>query len=154
MGNRTKALLAFAVLAGISLSQAPGQETSSVATGVDLTVYDVKREVTLSGTVQDFIPYAQTAPLGAHVKLQTSAGIVDVHLGDARFLAANQFGIWTGDTLRTIGEPVAYRGSTQFVARIVQKGTRALAVRSVRGIPLLYMAPRQETPTRADGVGP
>lgn len=149
-----KALLALAALAGICLSQARGQQKSNAGEGVDLSSYDVKRELTLIGTVQDFISYAQTAPLGAHVRLQISAGIVDVHLGDARFLAANQFGIKTGDTLRIIGEPVAYRGSTQFVARIVQKGTQTLAVRSIRGIPLLYLAARSQAAARADGVGP
>ena len=83
--------------------------------------------------------------------VHTSNGIVDVHLGDARLLAANHFTIQSGDSLRIIGETVAYGNGTQFVARIVQKGTQVLAVRSVRGIPLTYMAPRNGAQAKSQG---
>ena len=88
------------------------------------------------------MPVGQSAPGGVHVSLQSSAGIVDVHLGDARLLAANHFTIQPGATLRIIGENVLYRGKTQFVARVVQKGTQAVVMRSVRGLPLSYVAPQ------------
>jgi ABC-type uncharacterized transport system YnjBCD ATPase subunit len=77
--------------------------------------------------------------------------VVDVHLGDARLLAANHFTIQNGDSLRIIGENVAYGKGTIFVARIVQKGAQALAVRSVRGIPLSYMAPRNGAAQKPQG---
>lgn len=107
--------------------------------------YQVQRETTLIGTVVSSTTGAATAPVGAHLVLQTSSGTVDVHLGDARLLAGNHFVIQAGDQLRIIGENVTYAGQTQFVARIVQKGNQALAVRSVRGVPLRYMAPRDST---------
>jgi hypothetical protein len=68
--------------------------------------------------------------------------VIEVHLGDARLLAANHFSIEIGETLRIVGETLTTGNTTLFVARIVQKGTQALAVRTARGFPIPYVAPR------------
>jgi len=102
--------------------------------------YDSAREVTLVGTVASYQSSVDKPPLGAHLTLNTSAGPVDVHLGNAQFLNANHFQVQTGDSVRIIGENVAYGSGTQFLARIIQKGTQALVLRSVRGTPLTYAA--------------
>jgi hypothetical protein len=114
-------------------------------------VYDSTREVTLVGTVVSYQPSVDKPPLGAHVVVTTSAGNIDVHLGDARFLAANKFQIQSGDSIRIIGENVAYAGGTQFLARVIQKGTQALMLRSVRGTPLSYAAPHKSAATTPQG---
>ena len=138
--------LVISVAAGTALccAAAIGQEKSA-AVAAPSAGYEVQRETTLIGTVVLSTTGAATMPLAAHVMLQTISGTVDVHVGDARLLAGNHFTIQAGDQLRIIGENVTYAGGTQFVARVVQKGTQSLAVRSVRGIPLRYMAPRDST---------
>jgi len=113
--------------------------------------YDVKREIALVGTVLAYTQTPQAPPFGARVTLETSSGTFDVHLGDPKFLAANQFTIQPGDSTRIVGEVVAYGSGSQFVARTVQKGTRALMVRSVRGLPLSYAAPRNSLNSRTQG---
>jgi hypothetical protein len=118
---------------------------------VSAAVYDSAREVTLVGTVVSYQSAVDKPPLGAHVVLNTSAGNVDVHLGDARFLAANKFQIQSGDSIRIIGENVSYAGGTQFLARVIQKGTQALVLRSVRGIPLSYAAPHKSAAPAPQG---
>jgi hypothetical protein len=132
--------LTFLFLLGISATAALAQQNPAATE--DLTTYDVQREVALIGTVQSYTPLAQTPPLGAHLILQTASGLVDVHLGDWRLLTASQFAISPGDKLRIVGETIAYGQHTQFVARLLQKGTQLLAVRSIRGFPLSFMAPR------------
>jgi len=151
MWIRARCLLTVGLAAGFLASTTIAQEKTIVNAKAGLAAYDVMRETNLIGTVQAYTPAAQTPPLGTHVTLQTSGGLVDVHLGDARLLAANHFTIQNGDILRIVGENVSFGKGTQFVARIVQKGTQALAVRSVRGIPLSYMAPRDGTGNRAQG---
>jgi len=151
MGKRTQYLLVLVVAAGMLPGLVKGQEKNNAAAGADLSSYDVKREVSLTGTVEAFNAAAQTAPRGAHVMLKTSSGVVDVHVGDARLLAASHFPIHSGDALRIIGEDVAYGHGTQFVARILQNGTHVLEVRSVRGIPLSYVAPRTAEPAKPQG---
>jgi hypothetical protein len=104
--------------------------------------YDVRRESEVVGTVVAYSANSKTAPFGARVTVQTGSGSMEVHLGDPRLLAANHFSIETGDTLRIVGETLNTGNTTLFVARIVQKGTQALAVRTVRGLPVPYVAPR------------
>lgn len=152
MGTRTKFLLGLLVATGFWPNLANSQQPPPTAPANPMS-YDARRETSLVGTVQAYTNAPQAPPFGAHVTLQTSTGIVDVHLGDPKFLAANHFAIQSGDTLRIVGETVAYGSGTQFVARIVQKGTQALMVRSVRGIPLSYAAPRSNpNPKQQGGV--
>jgi hypothetical protein len=115
------------------------------------TGYDVQRESTLVGTVIAYTASSTPTPSGAHVTLQAPGGVVDVHLGDARLLDAGHISIQTGDTLRIIGENVTFAGATQFLARIVQKGTQAVAVRSQRGIPVRYVAPNSSGESKPHG---
>jgi len=127
-----------------------GQERAS-QTPVPSSGYDLKREGTLVGTVIAYTASSTAPALGTHVTLQTTGGAVDVHLGDARLLTANHFNIQSGDTLRIIGENVAFGSAAPFLARIVQKGTQALAVRSERGIPVRYVAPKNGGESKSQG---
>jgi len=129
---------------------ARGQEKTAQVP-VRSLAYDLNREGTLVGTVIAYTESAATPPMGAHVTLQTAGGVVDVHLGDPRLLTASHFSIQAGDTLRIIGENVSFGNSTQFLARIVQKGAQALAVRTVRGIPVRYAAPKTGGESKSQG---
>lgn len=105
-------------------------------------VYQTSRETVLSGSVVSYTPNSNTPPHGPHATLQTGSGVVDVHLGDANYLEANHMALATGDKVTVIGESVAFGSGTQFVARVIKKGSQTLAVRSVRGFPLRLVAPR------------
>ena len=98
--------------------------------------YDVSREVTVQGAVVSYSENSSTAPLGAHVSVQTSSGTLDAHLGDARLLRANNFTLAAGDSVRIIGENLPFGGGTQFFARVIQKGNQSVTLRSTRGFPL------------------
>lgn len=104
--------------------------------------YDVARETILQGTVVSFTAQSSTAPLGAHVTLQTSSGLVDVHLGNPKLLEANNFSLSAGDSIKITGESIAFGNTTQFVARIIHKGNQSLTLRSLRGFPLRPVSPR------------
>jgi len=139
MGSRK-----FWMIAAAAMGLCGGTRGQQPATAPTARVgeYDVKREGEAVGTVVAFDANSKTAPFGARATLQTSSGVIEVHLGDARLLAANHFSVETGDTLRIVGETLTTGNITLFVARIVQKGTQALAVRTVRGFPIPYVAPR------------
>ena len=114
------------------------QAASAPPTTVDRTSsYDLTREVNLVGTVSSFVANSESGPWGAHVLVQTAAGtVVDAHVGTAKFLELNHLTLNSGDHVRIIGENVTLAGNTAFLARIVQKGTQAVAVRSPHGMPL------------------
>ena len=110
--------------------------------------YDVNRETVVEGAVLQYTASSTVAPLGPHVTVQTASGILDVHLGNARLLEANHFSLVSGDGIRIVGENVAYGTGMQFVARVIQKGSQVLVVRSTRGFPL---APGGKSGQRTDG---
>lgn len=98
-----------------------------------LRTYDASREVSLVGTVVKYESASALPPIGAHVTVQTASGPVGVHLGNAKVLVANHLELNPGDSVRIVGEPMALGDGTYFAARIVQKGTLAVAVRNARG---------------------
>jgi hypothetical protein len=98
-----------------------------------LQSYDLSREGSLLGTVVKYETASSVPPLGAHVLIQTASGQVDVHLGNAKVLQANHFELNPGDSIRIVGETLAVGDGSIFAARILQKGTQAVAVRNARG---------------------
>jgi hypothetical protein len=136
----SKKLLVIATAAAALCGGARGQQAAAEP-AARAGEYDVKRESDVVGTVVGYSANSKSAPFGARATVQTSSGVIEVHLGDARLLAANHFSIATGDTLRIVGETLGARNMNLFVARIVQKGTQALAVRTSRGFPIPYVAP-------------
>ena len=138
MGSRK---LWLSAAASITLCAGALGQQPATAPAAGAGEYDVKRESEFIGTVVAYAANSKTAPFGARVSVQTNSGVVEVHLGDPRLLVANHFSIATGDTLRIVGETLGTGNASLFVARIVQKGTQALAIRTSRGFPIPYVAP-------------
>jgi hypothetical protein len=82
--------------------------------------------------------------MGAHVKLQTSSGAMDVHLGNAHLLTAGHLSLAAGDSVSITGENVPFGGGTIFAARVIQKGATSVTLRSRNGMPLV-MTPRNSS---------
>lgn len=101
-----------------------------------LRTYNTGREISLVGTVVKYETSSTVPPMGAHVTLQTASGQVDVHLGNGKVLEASHLTLNAGDSVRIVGETMALGEGTYFAARIVQKGTQAVAVRNAKGFPL------------------
>jgi hypothetical protein len=102
--------------------------------------YDVARESVITGKVLAYSATGKSAPMDAHVTVQTGSGTVDAHLGNARMLKANHLTLEAGDSVSITGETVTYSGGAVFVARVIQKGAQSVAVRSRAGMPLLPTA--------------
>jgi hypothetical protein len=122
------------VCAGSAFAQRPS--TNAVSAKPAPGTYDTAKDISLQGTVLTFTENSQTAPLGAHVLLQTSAGNVDVHLGDARFLHLSKLSITQGASVRFVGQMSTVGKNQIFLARLVQVGAQVVAVRSEHGLPL------------------
>jgi hypothetical protein len=133
MHLRMVTLLAGTALACASTGLAQQQSVPAV----QQHDYAISRENSLQGKVVEYTATSHTAPLGAHVTLQTAAGVIDVHLGNARLIAANHLSLEAGDSVTIIGENVPFGSGTVFAARIIQKGTVSVTLRSKNGMPLL-----------------
>jgi len=142
------AIVALVITLGYCTSASAQQATQPVA---QFRSYDISRESFLVGTVVKFDSVSSTRPIGAHLILQTSAGQVDVHLGNAKVLQAGHLDLNAGDSVRIVGEPLAFGDATYFAARIVQKGAQAVAVRNTRGFlttPASLMTPAEKEALR------
>jgi hypothetical protein len=131
---KTSARTGISVLAGalaLCLSASAQQNTQPDARR--LQSYDVGREVSLVGSVVKFEAASTSLPMGAHLLVQTASGQVDVHVGDARVLKTAKLELNVGDSVRIVGEDLVTESGSFFAARIVQKGTQAVAVRTTRG---------------------
>jgi hypothetical protein len=125
--------VATALVAALAVA---GSVSAQTAPQVQSSLYQVGREVSLVGTVSSVVENSKTGPLGTHVMVQSSSGLVDVHIGSAKYLALNKLNLKSGDSVRIIGENFTVGTDTVFFARIVQDGTAAVAVRSAKGMPL------------------
>ncbi len=92
-----------------------------------------------------------TPPAGAHVELRTSSGVVDVHLGNAHLLTANHLSLEPGDSVTIVGENLPLGDGTFYAARVIQKGSLSVTLRSKNGIPLL-VTPRNSSGQSAAGA--
>jgi|GEM_PF-3222348 RNase P/RNase MRP subunit p29 len=146
-------MMVMLMTASVAASGVACAQKAPSAPAADLSQYDARREANVVGTVVDFTANSVSAPFGARITLRTHAGLLEVHLGDPRFLAANHFSIQAGDTVRIVGETLARPNFEIFVARIVERGTQALAIRTARGSLIPYVAPRNEKfPVFSHGV--
>jgi hypothetical protein len=137
MNSSFRALLLTLVIASpLALSFSANAQQAMPSDKQLLQSYNANREISLVGTVVKYETASAIPPMGAHVTVQTASGQVDVHLGNARVLQANHLELNAGDNIRIVGEPMALGDGTYFAARIVQKGTQAVAVRNARGFPL------------------
>jgi hypothetical protein len=98
--------------------------------------YDSAQETVVDGMVLSYTAESATPPIGAHIVLQTAAGAIDVHLGAARFLHANNFSLAKGDSVRVVGVSSATRQGTVFLVRVIQKAGQSLVLRTANGAPL------------------
>ena len=95
--------------------------------------YASSRETTVTGTVIQYEEVASSEPIGAHAKVQTAAGIVDVHLGPASYLKGKNFSLASGDVVRFVGMVAAGKKASVFLALSVERGGETLVLRSPRG---------------------
>jgi hypothetical protein len=126
---------------GLTLSVvAQGQQIPQVAQHRAGAAYDLARENVISGRILQYSSSSTTAPFGAHISLQSGSGTVEVHAGNAKLIQASNISLQAGDTVSITGATVPFGNSSVFVARIIQKGSQSVKVRSKNGMPLLPTA--------------
>ena len=131
------ALVSGAMVSGVVVW---GRQIPQIAGHRSGAAYDVARESVISGKIVQYSSASTTPPLGAHISLQTGSGTIEVHAGNAKLIEASHVSLQPGDAVSITGENVTFGNSTVFVARIIQKGSQSVAVRSKNGVPLLPTA--------------
>ena len=128
--------LALALL-GLGMAQAAGQ------TGHDSSMrYDVKTEVTLTGTVEDVMQVPGTSAMsGTHLSLKTKSETIHVHLGPTAFVGKQEITFAKGDAVAVTGSRMKGDGFEAILARTVKRGNKVITLRDKNGMPRWGMRP-------------
>jgi hypothetical protein len=127
----------MAVASGVA---AQGQQIQLSAGHRAGAAYDVACESVISGKIVQYSSASTTPPLGAHISLQTGSDTIEVHAGNAKVIQASNISLQAGDSVSITGETVPFGNGSVFVARVIQKGSQSVTVRSKNGVPLLPTA--------------
>jgi hypothetical protein len=114
--------------AGASVSK----ESSSAGQGFGF-VYDPAREVTLVGTVKEFVTqHVAGSPMGLHVLISISGKAVDAHIGPV-FSKQVQETLHVGELVQVVGVHENVHGKDVLLARQLVYGGRQVMIRNERG---------------------
>ena len=99
--------------------------------------YDVTHESVVQGTVLSYTAASGVAPIGPHARVQTSSGVVDVHLGNASLLKQSDIFLAPGDSVSIVGATQTFASGPVLLARVLRKGSQTVTLRNFNGIPLV-----------------
>lgn len=100
--------------------------------------YNAASEIRTRGVVQEvqdfYCPISDDQ--GTHLKLNTDSGILQVHVGPARFLRSQQIRFQVGDQVEVLGSRLQYQGEDALLAREVNRGDEVFILRDHQGQPV------------------
>lgn len=144
------ACMAACIFLGV-LSASASQGSSSAGRGFGF-IYDPAREVTLVGTVQEFVTqHVAGSPMGLHILISTSGKTVDAHIGPVLSKQLQET-LHVGELVQVVGVRENAHGKNFLLARQLIYGGRQVTVRNERGF-LVSPASHPEVIQGTDGNG-
>jgi len=100
------------------------------------SLYNAANEVSMKGVVsevRDFACPVSEGEMGTHVMLQTSDGVVQVHLAPSRIMRSQQLKFAPGEEITVLGSKVRMFGHNDIIARQIVRGNEQLFFRDTEG---------------------
>jgi len=120
------------LLAALPAQASAPEEAASAGRGFGF-VYDPAREVTLVGTVKEFVTHhIAGSPMGLHVMIFASGQTVDAHIGPV-FSKQIRESLHVGELVQVVGVHEKVRGKDVLLVRQLIYGGRQVTVRNQRG---------------------
>ena len=119
----------FLLMVTLAWAQAP----------VSAPAYDVAKEVTIKGVVQEVKDFQcpVSRGMGAHLVVKTDKGLVTVHLALSKFLSDYGFSFAKGDEVEVTGVRAKVGDDENAIlARKIERGNQTLTFRDKTGKPL------------------
>ncbi len=115
-----------------ALSAHASEEATSAGRGFGF-VYDPAREVTLVGTLKEFVTHhVAGSPTGLHVLISTSGQTVDAHIGSVLSKQIKE-SLHVGELVQVVGVHEKVHGKDLLLVRQLIYGGRQVTVRNERG---------------------
>jgi hypothetical protein len=132
---------------GSAAAQSASPSTSA-RTNTMLPVYDVTKEVKIAGTIQKIDGFGTSGPIGTHILLETSAGVVDAHLGFGAASSPKYLGIAPGQNVTVTGMMETIGTTNVLMARILTTPRQIFVLRNEHGVPVRAV-PRGSMPSKS-----
>jgi len=88
-------------------------------------------------TVEDYTCPVSENEMGRHLRMQTAAGAMEIHLAPARVMRSQKFTFSPGDEIEVLGSRVKIEGQDSIIAREVTRGSESFFIRDREGKLLL-----------------
>jgi len=135
-GKLILAVMAAGIIySGPACAQSAGQQADSSSDSF-VHVYDLSKEVKISGTIQKIETGGTTLPLGTHILVQTPQGVVDAHLGMGAPVKPSYLGIAEGQSVTLVGMMETIGSNQVLLARLLTTSNHIFVLRNERGIPV------------------
>jgi hypothetical protein len=99
-------------------------------------MWDPKTVATFAGEVTAVHRMEGRRGTGIHLDLKTAEGTLAVQVGPLSFLEKEGLKLAVGDAIEVTGSRVAMRRGLVVLAQVVKKGSQAVALRDVNGVPV------------------
>jgi len=120
------------LLAALSAHASASEEATSAGRGLGF-VYEPAREVTLVGTLKEFVTHhVAGSPTGLHVLISTSGQTVDAHIGSVLSKQIRE-SLHVGELVQVVGVHEKVHGKDLLLVRQLIYGGRQVTVRNERG---------------------
>jgi hypothetical protein len=132
---------ALALSWGIVLFPVARAQTSS-SSSTQSVGYDLSKETQVQGTIQQIDNSEGRTPLGTHILVETSEGIVDAHLGALNKASFEALSLQVGQSVALTGMQESMDNGSVFLVRLLTTPSRIVILRNERGYPVRSLLPR------------
>ena len=112
------------------------------ATGLSSPTYDVTKEINVDGAIDKIETSTNGGPIGTHLLVISSEGVVDVHLGASKAVSAKNLGLEVGQAVHVTGMMATFNGNPVMLARILTTSNHIYMLRNEHGAPVRSLMPR------------
>jgi hypothetical protein len=133
----TRPRIIAGLLVGLTFAIAAAPLVAGTAATPAPQYYDVRQEVTLTGTVSNVLTQAQRGTIpGSHLLLTTASGSVDASLGRWGLVGKGALSVAVGQQIEVTGVMKTLRNKQIFIVRNVKLGSQVYQIRNQYGIPV------------------
>lgn len=118
-----------------------------------MTAYDLSKEIVVQGNIQKIDTVGDRAPMGAHLLVKTSTGVVDAHLGALNAASLKLLGLYNGEAVSLTGITQTENGNSILLVRILNVAGHDFALRTKHGFPVKTLVPRATSMGRTNAEG-
>lgn len=129
-------LMSAVLVAALPLTSQTGPPASRPGRAARVRAYEVAREATLHGTVEEVVVLPGGRSSGVHLRVASEGKAWEVHLAPAWFLEQRKWTFAKGDELDLVGAKAGSGAGEHLIAREVKRGGQVLVLRDAAGVPM------------------